>query len=385
MSPYLLPGGRWLLSAIINHDWSSTRLFCWDCTLSPSGGSLVRPAATFIWEGWVPRDTSTWLALQLYSPHTVTIACSLRNTARDISAHEIISLSWEVDREIPLIKRIARLEESSHTIGAGFFRNYQLQGDYVVFHDHRSIVIWNWRENLIGTIDDGQIKWANGEGFLVTMIPPNVFIFPHEMGEILIFTLPKLHPVGSTQSHHPVQATSIISHRLIGSIGWVEWSEILVLETWKPPSVRSGLMVVFSRQKDLFFTDDAPCEFHVISLRGITPPECSPQPQLPSFPKDDFGARRTAVVNGPAGGLLILNYHGLQNAGSKFLESSFFPIAGNGVFGESVKRRFSPNWVTRYAGTLSSLCFVSGTAILGERCCGPEPNTQVVWMVCFDS
>ncbi|KAF8301404.1 hypothetical protein DL93DRAFT_542686 [Clavulina sp. PMI_390] len=77
LDPYLLPGGRWILSGAINREASSTLLFCWDCTKSHVDGGTLEPVAVFTWEGWRPRVDRDWLRTQLYGENTVSLVCSL--------------------------------------------------------------------------------------------------------------------------------------------------------------------------------------------------------------------------------------------------------------------------------------------------------------------
>ncbi|KAF8309544.1 hypothetical protein DL93DRAFT_2085430 [Clavulina sp. PMI_390] len=82
LDPYLLPGGRWILSGIIVDDTQFTHLVCWDRTASHIGESSLQPIARYTWEGFRPTSKTNWLTSQLHGSYEVSLAFSLRQGGR---------------------------------------------------------------------------------------------------------------------------------------------------------------------------------------------------------------------------------------------------------------------------------------------------------------
>ncbi|KAF8305470.1 hypothetical protein DL93DRAFT_2089493 [Clavulina sp. PMI_390] len=210
-------------------------------------------------------------------------------------------------------------------------------------------------------------------------MPPYVYIFPHKLREILILEIPKLYPVGTNESYKPILPASVTPHPFLShDIDGLSWSSVIVLDRWKPPSLRSGIVVLHSRRRPEMGGN----LFHVLSLHATDAPSCSRE-QLDSFlPYNDSEYACASLVNGPGGGMLLLDCLASLKVKEEPLDFRFFPFTNDGTLGEPIKRRhFVP---FPYVGKMDPLCLVSGTAILKEECHGAEPNTQLVGIARFD-
>ncbi|KAF8301452.1 hypothetical protein DL93DRAFT_2090748 [Clavulina sp. PMI_390] len=57
---------------------------------------------------------------------------------------------------MPSIERLARFENYHDSIGYFDLRKCELQGDYMIFYATTYIVLWNWREDLIGILAEAK-------------------------------------------------------------------------------------------------------------------------------------------------------------------------------------------------------------------------------------
>ncbi|KAF8304955.1 hypothetical protein DL93DRAFT_2172842 [Clavulina sp. PMI_390] len=153
-NPWILPGGRWILSGIID--------------------------PFFTWRDSTPGD-GNWLKTQLYGPQAVSLACTLWERENDTIFHEILCLDRKNDTAVPLIERIARLDYDDRYGEHFLFKDGELHDDYMIFGTVRFIVVWNWRENLIGLIDFEEHQPENGFGFAFAATPPHLYILPQEL------------------------------------------------------------------------------------------------------------------------------------------------------------------------------------------------------------
>ncbi|KAF8305468.1 hypothetical protein DL93DRAFT_2089492, partial [Clavulina sp. PMI_390] len=193
---------------------------------------------------------------------------------------------------------------------------------------------------------------------------------------ILILEIPKLYPVGTDESYIPARPAAVISHPFLNQFDRIGWSNLVMLDKWKPPSLQSGTVVLHTRRPagaggDLLI---------ILSLHGAAAPCYSVQVLQVSLPYEDSEYRQAALVADPGGGMLILDCLALLDAKEEPLGVRFFPFAEDGTLGEPIKRRQLLPFP--YIGKMGLLCFVSGAAILQEEFPGDEPNTQLVGIVC---
>ncbi|KAF8305472.1 hypothetical protein DL93DRAFT_2172579 [Clavulina sp. PMI_390] len=377
MEPFLLPGGRWIISNIVDNKGLSTHLFCWDRMASPSGGSPLQPAAFFSWNGSTPKD-GEWLKAQYDGPQTVTIACTLWDDA--ILSYYMLRLSWKDDSDVPLMQCIAQLSYDSRYMDRHYFQDGELHGEYIVFDTVGSITIWNWRDNLMGTVKSEQHEWTDGWGFVSIAISSYLYIFHYMLGSIVILEIPKLYPVGTNESLRPIPPASIVSYPLLPCrLEGPSWSSALVLDRWKPPCLRSGIIVLHSRRP----LEMGGSLFHVLSLHGMDAPSYSRQEDDSFLPHKDSEYGRASLVDALGGGMLAFDCLTSPNVTEETLDSRFFPFVKDGTLGEPIRRQHLLQ--LPYTGKLGPLCFVSGTTMLMEKQHGPQQNTQLVWIVSFDS
>ncbi|KAF8323053.1 hypothetical protein DL93DRAFT_2223018 [Clavulina sp. PMI_390] len=396
LAPILLPGGRWLLSGVLNYEKLSTQLYCWDCMKPHSDNSPLQPVATYTWDGWQPRMVKRgWLQAQPDGPNAITLSCSLwgRNL-RDLT-HDILRMSWNSDpgsQEPPVIEQVARMDHDFLYTGDDHpQREYDLEGDYVIIETTRCILVWNWRENLIGVIDDAQHEWANGTGFLLATVPPYLFVIPHELEEILVMKIPKLHAMDT--SYEPIRPTSITSHPFLQKVEGLTFSSLFVLDRWVPPSSRSGTLVLRSHR------ETGGSLQQIISLHHSeeTPPVPShaTQEEPPITHLQPEVIDSMTVVDG-VGALILESFPETDTdddghatvKNTMDLDARFYPFLENGGFGEVVIRviRVSYPYANSVPckGFITNLCFVSGTAMIKTEHCFVREKTQAVGIVYFD-
>ncbi|KAF8309543.1 hypothetical protein DL93DRAFT_2170246 [Clavulina sp. PMI_390] len=373
LDPYLLPGGRWILSGIIIDERPSTHLFCWDRTVSHVDGSFLQPVAAYHWEGLMPKDKTKWLTIQLHGLREVSLAFALHGGGSTTSRiHEIICLRWAFDCNAPTLNRVARLEDNPQYIGKFYFPSFELQGDYLVFLSANLITIWNWKEDRIVAIDNTWCDQGHGPRSIVTALPPHILVFPQNKREIYILEIPNLHDVGTTESYHPIPPASLTPQPFLENDdeeGRRHYS-LSVLDHWRPPALRSGIALHKTSRPHEAGRD------LLISLRATAAPVFSPV-SIPSYfsfsPRD---AHLLTMASGPEGAILGLYCWGLFGDEKEPLEAEFFPFVEGGSLAEPIRREFLVQFP--YYGNIGPLCLVSGTAILGDKHLGPQPKTQVV-------
>ncbi|KAF8314669.1 hypothetical protein DL93DRAFT_2079787 [Clavulina sp. PMI_390] len=376
LDPHLLPGGRWILSGIMDDMTPATHLFCWDLA-SYVDGSPQQPAAAYTWEGQSLTDQISWIKTQFYSPKSVTLAISLSEINQ---IFDVLCLSWESGTATPLIEHIARFEDRNEYTEFQPVESWDLQGNYLIFSTVSCIITWNWKENLIGKIkrpdsDTSVIShWCSS----FTLIPPYLYIFPRNMREITIVEIPKLHPMGSKESFELVQPVATISYPFLEGIRGFPFSGLYILEGWKPPALRSGIAIL----RLIPSNEDREELFYTISLRGTAAPKHAPQ-ITEIFIRDQQHADCAQFVDEPGRGIIMLMDMPTKREDPRII-SNFFPfMAEDGNFGQPVKRELSSpssdNW-----GPLGPLCLVSGKAVFQEARQGPDPRTMTVMIAYFD-
>ncbi|KAF8314668.1 hypothetical protein DL93DRAFT_2227767 [Clavulina sp. PMI_390] len=352
LMPYLLPGGRWLLSGIIDHDNASTHLFCWDLA-SCIDNSPLQPAAALVWEGMEPVNSEAWIDTQLHESKVVRLAFAFNICKLNTTVYEIVSLSWGAETTAPLLERVAQFE-----MQISDFDSYEIEGDYMVFSTPSAFIFWNWKDNLVGTLKKPE-KQDWGSSF--TLIPPHLFIFPEEMREVLVLEIPQLHLAGSKKSFQPISPTSWISHRLLDEIPQLEGSCIFVLESWKPPSWRSGIVVLMIQRP----YDAGWNLFYVLSLRGAAPPVYWLQQNMwimTSYRDYDCAL----LASGPVKGMIKIDHYSPWDIIDDQLTSYYFPFTEDGIFAQPTERALVKPW-DHEQGSMGPLCLVSGTALLREE------------------
>ncbi|KAF8314667.1 hypothetical protein DL93DRAFT_2227766 [Clavulina sp. PMI_390] len=375
LTPYLLPGGRWMLSGIINNTERSTYLLCWDRIASHIDGSPLRPVTAFKWKEQRPQHKTDWLKTQLYSTEAVTIACSLCNWTGNGPTHRILCLAWGITADVPLLGHISQFDEDPHHDGSSGFRVHDIYGDYMIFSRFRSIVIWNWKENLVGRIDDEDDEWNNDEIRLsLTAAPPYIFIIAPKTKRIVILQIPRLHRMESQESYTPLDPVSKASHPFPDEIETVGRSSILVFQKWKNPSLRLGF-AIFA----IGGTWEAEYSVsYLLSIRGTASPFCSQQlgPEVLGGNSDGAG-----VIFEPEGGILFAETSGPWDINPSYLRATFYPFESEYRPGLPVAH--GQNLPLMHNGFLGSLCFVSGMALSRETYRGDQRNTKLVGVVSF--
>ncbi|KAF8301403.1 hypothetical protein DL93DRAFT_2090798 [Clavulina sp. PMI_390] len=178
------------------------------------------------------------------------------------------------------------------------------------------------------------------------------------------------------ESSQPIRPASTNSHPFLDEIEGLRWSSFWGLERWKPPSSRSGLIIHMTRQA-LGNTS------HLISLSTTAAPSWSAQLIDAFLPRNESDYSRAALVDSVGGGILILDIPGIFNiTEEESMDVHFFPFAENGSFGQPIEREHRLEFP--YTANPDSLCFVSGRAIMKDQFRGPEWNSQVVGIICFD-
>ncbi|KAF8295801.1 hypothetical protein DL93DRAFT_2234158 [Clavulina sp. PMI_390] len=382
LAPILLPGGRWIISGILDYESHSVHVCCWDSLTIHSDDAPLQPAADFIWTGFDIHDRFNWVQEKLDGTDSVTLACCLsvweRQETNFTLSYEILSLKWKAGSAVPVFEEVARLPPDSHVVDESY-SEYRLEGDYLIMENTRSIVIWDWRNNRIGRIDNEQHEWANGSGFLTAVDLPYVFVLPHRLREILVIEIPQLHPLGSPKPFEHIFPASNISYPLLDEIEGLRSSTLHILDRWKPPSRRSGIVILRSklawREEDFLF--------QVISLNpthAVPPKPSYANHQARSFPRDSDEVDTMTVVNGV--GVVLLRSPLDFTEADEPLDTLFYRFNKDGGLETPVERRFSNFF--KDGGIVAPICFVSGKTLVKSRDGGPEPYTQVVEMVSFD-
>ncbi|KAF8307820.1 hypothetical protein DL93DRAFT_2159375 [Clavulina sp. PMI_390] len=362
LAPDILPGGRWIISGVVNHTDLSTRICCWDRSNFASEDVPFQPVASFIWEGFKPPTTDKWFRSQLEEPSSVMLACPVDkwDSAWETS-YVILRVDWSTNEGFPMIKTVATLAHDDYRALDDEFYEYHLEGNYLFLENIGAILVWDWQQNRMGRIDDEGHEWANGSGFLMAALPPYIFILPHEMNQISVAELPQLPAVGTAESHKRMRLASNASYPLVDHIESLMSSSLYILDTWKPPLRRSGTAVLCS---DRWSADGGPL-CNVISLRPT-----STTPPSPSYVQQPSEPFHRDLLEGV--GAVILELSTEEPAGEDMLHIRFYPFMEGNAFGTPVERSLSP------------LCLVSGTTLLRGRESGADPYTQIVGIISLE-
>ncbi|KAF8307821.1 hypothetical protein DL93DRAFT_1982375 [Clavulina sp. PMI_390] len=146
----LFPGGRWIISGVMDHNNRSTSVCCWDRSNFHAENTPLQPVATFVWAGWRPYSTWRWAQAQLEGPDYQEVS------------YEILRLNWSTQTSAPVIKSVARLAHDDYRAFESRFSQYHLEGPCLILENIGSIFLWDWNQNLIGCIDVQWIRLLNG-------------------------------------------------------------------------------------------------------------------------------------------------------------------------------------------------------------------------------
>ncbi|KAF8305064.1 hypothetical protein DL93DRAFT_2089853 [Clavulina sp. PMI_390] len=279
---------------------------------------------------------------------------------------------------MPEFKHAAQLEPTPRYVD-GYWEHH-LEANYCVMETIDSIIVWDWKDNMICQVDGSHCDWAGGSGFLMASLPPFLFIFPNGMREILVAEFPPLYPVGSHESFNPMKPRSEVSYPCVDTTGSLGVSDLYVIDRWRPPSRRSGINVLRSHR--LGRGDRSP--FYVVSLR----PRDNTVPLAPFFVDYPGVSLATAAedVNSATvldgAGVLFLQAlpQPVEDADTDSLMTRFYQFTEVNNLGSPVQRRFDS--LIPFAGIPTPLCFVSGTALLERRQdTGAKPYSLVVGIV----
>ncbi|KAF8317386.1 hypothetical protein DL93DRAFT_561191 [Clavulina sp. PMI_390] len=249
----LLPGGRWLLSAISESKMGTTdtHLSCTDL-LSAVNGKL-EPAASITFEGIILQQSFTGIAkVQMCEDRkSVVIACSFlsvfRSEGNDTLA-KVLLLTWDSDG-CPQFSEAACINRSDLpflSMNGGPFYIMSLVGDLLAFETMNDLAIWNWRSDQMIMIDPQQHHWASGPGYALQVMGPRplVYMIPTDERELLVSELPPLVPRDSSSAKEKrpfISTHTIPMHSEIS--GSTEVFSIVMLEGWKPASMSSAAIV----------------------------------------------------------------------------------------------------------------------------------------------
>ncbi|KAF8283198.1 hypothetical protein DL93DRAFT_2103780 [Clavulina sp. PMI_390] len=380
----LLPGGRWILSGIIV-DKTKVYLFCWDRSQSCSETESLSPVAAFSWDemkpvfgygGWIQaqlegassvREGSIWLNnLFMSATHSLD---------RLYSQHDVLRLSWRENSRPPGIELVARLEPGPSFKDA----DRQLQEDYMIINTERHLLLWNWKDGLVGELDLGNYEWAECDGFLVTATPPYLFIVPTEGREVFVAEIPRLHPIGSPESNQPIPSLYLCSYQFFPDLAGFLHLNLYIFDLWKPLSHRGGTVLMQS-------VSSGPSAdlFHLLSLRptDAIPPVPSSSILVDTLPFNLDLAEPDAITMVEGIGVILLAWPGQTDPNYEPLYASLHPFTENGGLGCAMDREFQ----LPHTGEAdpASLDLISGTTILRGQEAGNDSYAYIVGVVSFD-
>ncbi|KAF8295803.1 hypothetical protein DL93DRAFT_783433 [Clavulina sp. PMI_390] len=78
----ILPGGRWIISGMVDYVSQATCLCCWDRSSFCSEDTPLEPVATFWWPNLRPQTRSGWFQAQIGDNNSVVLACSMYDWER---------------------------------------------------------------------------------------------------------------------------------------------------------------------------------------------------------------------------------------------------------------------------------------------------------------
>ena len=84
--------------------------------------------------------------------------------------HQVLQLSWsESEPSRPFLAVRATLEDDRHYLADDGPREYSLEGDCIAIDSLRGILIWNWKEDTICSLDPEGREWVSA--FVVSAEP----------------------------------------------------------------------------------------------------------------------------------------------------------------------------------------------------------------------
>ncbi|KAF8307801.1 hypothetical protein DL93DRAFT_2101063 [Clavulina sp. PMI_390] len=157
----LLPGGRWIISGALDHDNRSTYIGCWDLSKLHSDETPLQPVTTFVWDGFRPRTTHNWMQAQPCDSESVMIACGLSQWAGEYTtSYEVLCLGWGSDGASPSLKVVAQSPADNLQMLHHSLSEWHLEDDYLIIDTMDSVIIWDWKQNCMGIIDDERHEWV---------------------------------------------------------------------------------------------------------------------------------------------------------------------------------------------------------------------------------
>ncbi|KAF8307814.1 hypothetical protein DL93DRAFT_1981987 [Clavulina sp. PMI_390] len=391
LPPYLLPGGRWMISGVVYQEKGLAQLLCWDCTQSRSEAELLNPIASFSWEGLSPLMIldEYWLKAQLEGPSSVLLTCLLRPRGPGIFI-DVLRLVWKYHSDPPAIKLVARLIPHPRYMEDCSDAEYHLQGDYVVIYTTRDLLLWNWKEGLIGRLDEMDYRRAEGQCFAVAALPHYLFIIPHGNREVLVVEIPQLYPLDNPDSFKPVQPTSVSSHPYLDDKTGLSYMDLYIFDQWRPPSLCGSTVIVRSPPSHI------PSEslYHLVSLRSkdALPPIPSHPIQITGVPRELTAPYADTVTLVHDVGIIFLNWpvHYQPYDDRAYwvetergvLYTSFNPFKDDGSIGDVIDREIELAYPCH--GVAAQLDLMSGTVVVKGQGAVDEPSTHVVGIISFD-
>ncbi|KAF8314681.1 hypothetical protein DL93DRAFT_2167106 [Clavulina sp. PMI_390] len=373
LRPKLLPGGRWILSGIIL-DKVSVHLFCWDRSQSHPETEPLSPIAAFSWDGIKPLfGWGGWIQAQMEGVGSVILACSLLSLDQYHSHHEVLRLSWNDRGELPVIELVARLE-----CGPPFTHaNSQLHGNYIIINTERRILLWNWKDRLDCELDLEGYEWAGDHGFILTAIPPCLFVMPRQGTQIFVIEIPRLHPLGSIGPHKPIRSSHVYSHQIFPASPEFLHQHVYAFDLWKPLPLRGGMAMTQSIPLGPF-TD----LFHLTSLHPTDAPlpTLSPSTHVNTLPLNLDLSYPDCLTMAEGVGIILLTLP--EDDPEECLRVSLHYFTENGGLENAINRKFQISYTGEIDPT--SLDLVSGTAIVTNKEADNASYTRIVQVVSFD-
>ncbi|KAF8314683.1 hypothetical protein DL93DRAFT_976215 [Clavulina sp. PMI_390] len=378
LHPKLLPGGRWILTGIVIESIESIYLFCWDRHQSRPDTKSLHPVSTFSWEGLgIITVQGEWAQAQSECSTSVLLACSLTRASPQGRFYDVLRLSWKETGDSVVIEFAARLELNAQYINDLSIRNHMVQGEYLLIHDKRSLLLWNWKDDTFGKFDEDHCEWADGKGFLVTFLPPYLFIIPQEESKILVVEIPPLHPVSSSGSRKIIRPTRIFSHPFLSDNPGLFHMNLYAFDLWKPPSMHCGTVMIRS-----IGMDHLPC-FTLLSLRppDVIPPVPSTPITIMNLPFGIFTNPAPAITVIDGIGIIFLARRGRIDDQNERIVASVHRFAEAGDPDSATEREFRvPYPVRAYP---SPVDLVSGTSILKSEAARSQIHNHIVGVLCF--
>ncbi|KAF8307813.1 hypothetical protein DL93DRAFT_1982036 [Clavulina sp. PMI_390] len=288
--------------------------------------------------------------------------------------HDVLRLNWKENSDLPVIELAARLEPDNRYLEDDSFADYHLVGRYFVVDTLEYLLIWNWKENSVGVLDGEECNWSNRLGFILAVVPPNIFVIPQDQQRILTIDIPHLHPVGSPESYKFIRP-AYMSDSFLDNLTETLHMNIFPLNSWRPPSPHNASALVRT------LPHNKPSLFYLLSLhRTGAAPLTLPLPiRVNTLPSNFDWDNPTNITVFPGIGLLTLSWPDFED---HRLYLSLSPFTEDGNIETAINREFAVAFPCE--GKPGQLDMISGSLIL--RCCGEgeEPYTHVVGVVSFD-